>query len=103
MGAALVREFGGRTGAGDFGPSLEGLGPSRAVLAGGDVVSAGVDKVDDGIVDRDEALNVADRLEPLHLSFPSAGWLVGVLGSVVEPLVLAMLDAGHDLPLRRAT
>jgi hypothetical protein len=92
VGAALVRELGGQTGAGDLGPSLEGLGTGGAVLAGGDVVSAEVEEVGNGGVDRDEALNVAGRLEPFHLAFSSAGRLVGVFRPVVEPFVLAVLD-----------
>jgi hypothetical protein len=60
----------------DLGPGLEGLETGGAVMAGGDVVSAAVTEVGDGVVDRDEALNMAGRLEPLHLAFPSAGWLV---------------------------
>ena len=66
------------------------------------LVAGQEEEVGDGVMDRDEALNVAGRLEPLHLAFSSAGWLVGVLRPVVKPLVLAMLDAGHDLLLRRA-
>ena len=52
-------------------------------------------------MDRDEALNLSGRLEPLHLSFSSAGWLVRILRPVVQPLVLAVLDARHDLFLGR--
>ena len=66
------------------------------------MIPAEVEEVGDGGLDRDEALNVAGRLEPLHLAFSSAGWLVGVFRPVVKPLVLAMLDAGHDLLLGRA-
>src|SRR5262249_18855435 len=38
----------------------------------------------------------------LHLPLSSARRLVRILGSVIEPLVLAMLNGGHDLSLRRA-
>jgi hypothetical protein len=37
---------------------------------------------------------LAGRFELLHLSFSSECRLVRILGSVVQPLVLAMLDAG---------
>src|SRR5690242_2839142 len=46
-----------------------------------------------------EALNVPRRLEPLHDPLSSSGRLMGVLGPVIETLVLPMLDPGHDLPL----
>src|SRR5271167_1364338 len=48
-----------------------------------------------------EALNVPRRLEPLHDPLSSACWLMGVFGPVIETLVLAMLDPGHDLALGR--
>ena len=76
VGAALVRELGGQAGAGDLGPVLEGLGAGGTVVGGGELVAGKVEEVGDGVVDRDEALNVAGRLEPLHLAFSSAGWLV---------------------------
>ena len=38
----------------------------------------------------------------LHLPLSSARRLVRILGSVIEPLVLAMLNGGHELSLRRA-
>jgi hypothetical protein len=60
----------------DLGPGLEGLGAGGAVVGGGELVAGKVEEVGDGVVDRDEALNVAGRLEPLHLAFSSAGWLV---------------------------
>jgi hypothetical protein len=39
------------------------------------------------------------RLEALHDPLSSSGRLVGVLRSVVEALVLAVLDVGHYLSL----
>ena len=48
-----------------------------------------------------EALRVAGRFEPLHLPLSSARRLVRILCSVVQPLVLAMLNPRHDLPLCR--
>jgi hypothetical protein len=66
------------------------------------VVSAEVEEVGDGIVNGDKALKMPGQLESFHLTFALAGWLMGVLGPVVEPLVLAVLDLGHDLPFRRA-
>ena len=41
---------------------------------------------------------MAGRFELLHLPLSSARRLVRILRSVVQPLVLAMLNAGHDLP-----
>ena len=59
-------------------------------------------QVIDLIVSRQEALCLAGRFELLHLPLSSACRLVRVLRSVIEALMLAMLDAGHDLPLCRA-
>jgi hypothetical protein len=60
------------------------------------------EEVADLVMGGQEALGVPGRLEPLHLPFSSLDWLVRVLCPVVEPLVLAVLDAGHDFLLRRA-
>jgi hypothetical protein len=35
--------------------------------------------------------------EALHGSFPLLCWLMGVLSSIVQTFVLAVLDAGHHL------
>jgi hypothetical protein len=45
---------------------------------------------------------LASRFELLHLPLSPARRLVRILRSVVQSFVLAMLDTGHDLPLRRA-
>ena len=47
-------------------------------------------------------MRLTGRFELLHLPLSSACRLVRILRSVVESLVLAMLNAGHDLPLCRA-
>src|SRR6266481_8188931 len=59
-------------------------------------------QVVDLIVGCEEALSLAGRFELLHLPLSSARRLVRILRSVVQSLVLAMLNAGHDVPLRRA-
>ena len=69
---------------------------------GSDVIGAEVEQVVDLIVCGQKALRLAGRFELLHLPLSSACRLVRILGSVVQSLVLAMLNAGHDLPLRRA-
>src|SRR5215471_690993 len=51
---------------------------------------------------REEALRLTGRFELLHLPLSSACRLVRILRSVIESLVLAMVNAGHDLPLCRA-
>ena len=88
--------------AADVVPRLEGAGPLGAVVGCRHQVAGQEEEVVDLIVGGQEALRVPGRLEPLHLAFSSAGWLVGVFRPVVQPLVLAVLDAGHDLLLRRA-
>jgi len=49
-------------------------------------------KVGDGVMNRDEALKLADGFEPLHDPLSSRGWLMLILGAIVEPLVLTMLE-----------
>src|SRR5829696_9083268 len=72
------------------------------MLDGGDVVAAEVEEVADLVVGREEPLRLAGRLEPLHLPFSSSRRLVRVLRPVVEALVPAALDPGHQLTLGRA-
>src|SRR5271155_729326 len=77
-------------------PSLR---PDRRLAAV--VVSAAGEKVGELVMGGKEALNVPRRLEPLHDPLSSSGRLMGVFGPVIEALVLAMLDPGHDLSLGR--
>jgi hypothetical protein len=72
------------------------------VLGSSEVIAAEMEEVIDLIVGREEARRRAGRFELLHLPLSSASRLVRILGSVVQSLVLAMLNAGDDLPLRRA-
>ena len=87
------------THAADFSPDLEFLGPGSSDLRGSDMIAAEMEEVVDLIVGGEKALRLAGRFELLHLPLSSARRLVRVLRSVVQPLVLAMLKAGHDLPL----
>ena len=50
-------------------------------------------------MDGEKTLDLASRLEAFHLPFSSPRRLVGVLGSIVETLVLTMFDARHRLEL----
>ena len=86
----------------DFGPDLEFFGPGCSVLDGSAMIAAEMEEVVDLIVGGEEPLRLAGRFELLHLALSSARRLMRVFRSVVQPLVLAMLNAGHDLPLRRA-
>src|SRR5689334_12555782 len=63
------------------------------------MVSAAGENVGDLIMSGKETLNLPRRLEPLHDPLSSSGRLMGAFGPVIEPLVLPMLDPGHDLPL----
>jgi len=47
-------------------------------------------------------VRLAGRFELLHLPLSAARRLVRVFRSVVEPLVLTMFNAGHDLSFGRA-
>ena len=82
----------------DFGPDLKLFAPG-SVLGSSDIIAAQMEEIVDLIVGGEEPLRLAGRFELLHLSLSSARRLVRVLGSVIESLVLAMLDARHDLPL----
>jgi hypothetical protein len=68
------------------------------VLGGSEVTAAEMEQVVDLIVGCEEALGLTGRFELLHLPLSSARRLVRILGSVVQSLVLPMLNAGHDLP-----
>jgi hypothetical protein len=86
----------------DIGPHLERTRPCGSMLAGGDVVAAEMEEVVDLAVCGEEALCLPRRLDALHLAFSSPCRLVRILGPVAQALVLAVLDAGHQLPLRCA-
>src|SRR5215471_13092863 len=88
--------------AADFCPEVEALAPGSSVLGGSGMIAREIKQVVDLIVRRQEALRLAGRFELLHLPLSSARRLVRILRSVVQSLVLAMLDAGHDLPFCRA-
>jgi len=62
-------------------------------------VSGDVEQVGNRIMDRDEALQMSLRFEALHDPLSSPDWLVGILRSIVQAFVGAVLDAGHDLSL----
>src|SRR5215207_9365698 len=85
----------------DVRPRPERTRPRGAVLAGRDVVAAEMEEIADLVVGGEEALCLAGRLEALHLPFSSPCRLMRVLRPVVQPLVPAVLDAGHQLLLRR--
>src|SRR4051794_37643963 len=57
-------------------------------------------EVVDLVMSGKETLCLPRRLEALHLSFASSGRLVRILGSVIQALVLPVLNAGRDLLLR---
>src|SRR4051794_37077963 len=91
----------GRRGTRDRGPKLESPGPCGSVVDGGKVLAAERKEVVDLIMGREEPLRLTGGFEPLHLPFAPPGRLVGILGSVVEALVPAVLDPRHQLFLRR--
>jgi hypothetical protein len=70
------------------------LHPGSSVLGGSDVMAAEMEKVVDLIVGCEEAQSLAGRFELLHLPLSSSRRLVRILRSVVQSLVLPMLDAG---------
>ncbi len=48
--------------------------------------------------DCDEMLQPARRSEPLHCSLSPSQGHMRIFGPIIQALVRAMLDAGHDLP-----
>jgi hypothetical protein len=69
-------------------------------LGGGVLLGTAGEEIGDLIMNGQKPLHLPRRFEPLHDPL-SSRWLVGILRPVVEALVLAVLDAGHDLPLGR--
>jgi hypothetical protein len=65
------------------------------------VVAAEMKEVVDLVVGGEETLSLPGRCEPLHLSFSPSRRLVRVLRPIVEPLVPAVLDTGHQRLLCR--
>ena len=57
------------------------------------------EEIADGGEDGDEPLQASRRSKALHRPLASSQRQVRVLGPVVEALVRAMLDRGHDLAL----
>ena len=49
-------------------------------------VAGKVEQIGDGIVDGDEMLKLARRLEVLHDPLPSSNGLMGIFRSIVKPL-----------------
>jgi hypothetical protein len=69
---------------------------------GSDVIGAEVEQVVDLGSWAEKNLRLTGRFELLHLTLSSARRLVRILRSVVQSLVLAMLNAGHDPLFRHA-
>ena len=62
--------------AADIVPRFEGVGPLGAVVGCRHLVAGQEEEVVNLVVGGQEALSMPGRLEPLHLPFSSAGWLV---------------------------
>ena len=66
------------------------------------MIAAEVEEIVDPVMGGEEALGLARRLEPLHLPFSPSRRLMGILRSVIQTLMSAMLDRGHHLVFRGA-
>ena len=64
------------------------------MLGSSDVIAAKMKQVVDLIVGCEEALRLVGRFELLHLLLSSSRRLVRILRSIIQSLVLPMLDAG---------
>src|SRR5690349_17143527 len=100
-GAMAQQSSGHGSGPADIRPCRERPRPCGTILDGGDVVATEVEGVADQVVGGEEALRPPRRLEPFHLPFSLSRRLMRILGTVVQPLVLPVLDAGHHLRLDR--
>src|SRR6266487_9146 len=54
-----------------------------------------------GAISRKKALRMPCRFKPPHFPFTQSRRLVGILGSIVQSFVLAMLHSRQDFPFRR--
>jgi hypothetical protein len=54
-------------------------------------------RIIDLAMSRQETLRMAGRFEPSHLSLSLPSGLMRYFGAVVDPLVLTMLNARHEL------
>jgi hypothetical protein len=79
---------------GDVGPGSEGLDAAGVRICGGVTVSTAKENVGDLVMGGKEALNLPQRLEPLHDPLSAPGWLIAVFGPVSEALVLRCSDPG---------
>ena len=61
-----------------------------------------MEEVGDRIMDRDEALQLPRRFEPLHDPLSPPRWLMGIFGSIIESLMLAMLELHAHVRARGA-
>ena len=68
-------------------------------LRGGVLTGTAGENVGDLIMDGKKPLHLPWRLEPLHDPLSSSGRLMGIFRTVVQALVLAVLDARQDLAL----
>jgi hypothetical protein len=65
-------------------------------------VAGKVEEIGDGIMDRDEALQLPRRFEPLHDPLSPPRWPMRILRAIVEPFMLAMLERHAHGHARRA-
>src|ERR671921_187922 len=65
-------------------------------------VSGTAEEVCNLIVSGEEALRLPGRFEALHDALTPSGGLMAVLGSVVQPSMLAMLHTRHNRSLGRS-
>ncbi len=81
-------------------PRLEALGHLLTVHCGSQPVPTGTEVRANDAMDGKKALCLGRRFEAAHPPLPLARGLVGVLGAVIAPLVLAMFDPRQELGFR---
>jgi hypothetical protein len=82
---------------GRIAPGIESAIAGHTILTGGKTVPAKLEVVVDRSVNREKLLGLPDRLEPLHVAFPSSGRLVRDFTAIVEVPALPMFNTRQDL------
>lgn len=84
----------------NFSPILKSLVELLAIALSSQVMLFGVKVLSDGFKSREKSLYLSRRFESSHPSFSRSSRLMGILGSIVQSLMLSMLHVRHHLLLR---
>ncbi len=85
--------------ASDFSPILKSLAELLAIAISGQLMLFWVEVVSNRVKSRKKSLRLPWRFKSPHSSLSRSSWLMGILGSIVQSLVLPMLHVLHHLLL----